>query len=165
MRGEKHASLHALGKMTRARVVNGPELNILLLGIPFLIDFGVSYGSGNFKKPGGTRGNAGAAKPPVRVKFKQQQGGAGPAPANTGDAGIVKPLPTAPFTDHALGMYKEFLRAGMSEEGARQLATGELEGEEVADHLSEGDLRVFIELFGSRLDVDPGDVPAGQAGL
>src|SRR5262245_47674162 len=46
LKGNRHGSNkdqpNAVGETIRWRLINGPELNILLFGVPFLIDFAVS---------------------------------------------------------------------------------------------------------------------------
>src|SRR4051812_24567478 len=58
---KKDASRYALGKTVHARLVNGPELNILLLGIPFLISFGVGHAGNHHAYKKKKKANAKAA--------------------------------------------------------------------------------------------------------
>jgi hypothetical protein len=151
LKGEKHATLYALGIMARVRVANGPELNIVLMGIPFLIDFGISYGTGKFKKKGVPAFHGHSGKAPIELKFMRRSEGNSEVPVVMAQAVPLAPLPSAPYAEQALILYKAFVDEGMSEEGARKITSGEFEGQEVADFLSDQDLRVFVRLIGTRL--------------
>jgi hypothetical protein len=158
MRGKNHSTLRALGLTVRARLVNGPELNVVLLGIPWLIDFGVGYGmkSKLFSKvrPGQNNNdhfNYGQEPEQVVVQFDPNAEPPVPENGSEVDFSEVDPLPQAPFSDKFLPLYHKFLEAGMSHLGARLICSGELEGEEMSDHLTEEDIEVFVKLYGTVL--------------
>ena len=123
----------------RWRIVNGPELNILFLGIPFLLDFGITAAVDRANKP-------------RRQRLKRQQAAAPNAERRKSVTLKIKRTPLAPSTDvttaaldqapfsgEALVVYTGLLDAGMSAEGAKMVAGGELHGLEATEHLCEGD--------------------------
>jgi len=153
MTHKKHATLKALGKTIHTRVVNGPELNVLFLGIPFLIDFGVAYGKKhkNFVKitqDQPVRPGPQDQEEQVVVRFDPDAEVDGGTDV---DMGQVDPLPQAPFSDQAFRMYTKFIEAGMTEKSARMFCNGELEGLEILDHFTDEDIEVFVRLQGTVL--------------
>lgn len=143
-KAKKHATLFAVGKSVRSRLINGPELNIVLCGVPFLLDFAFGYATKSAmycKTPA-----APAAAPDadfdaaIKMKFKKKAPAAG---VDSFDVSNMPPLPPAPFSDEALVLYRVLLNSGMSKEGATKIVTGELEEQEVLDHLSESDIEAF----------------------
>ena len=161
-KGKKHTTLRALGTMIRARVVNGPELNVVLLGIPFLIDFGVAYLT---KAPGFSKKvtrrinddnfNYGQEQEQVVMKFDREAEVGDNEGGNNVEIGELDPLPQAPYSDLATFLRNKMVKAGMSEEGANLICSGTLENEEMCEHLSEDDLEVFMsKVIGTALKDD-----------
>jgi len=134
--GSKKTS--AKGLAIRARIINGPELNILMLGVPFLIDFGVSEATKAARAAKQKKAAKASRKnQPIRVtpkpvfisKFKKVD---------------VPPLPSSPFSGEAhKSVYLALYNLGMSLEGATMVASGEFEGEEASDYLSAEDLEIL----------------------
>ena len=155
----KHATLKALGMMVRARVINGPELNILMAGIPFLIDFGISYGMGMFRKKqnGHVGENENQAPRHSQVEDEsvsmtvsdESESVSETDLSNSQDLGSLPPLPMAPYSDQALKLMCRLIGAGMSADGAGKVVSGEHEGEDLSDYLSEKDCEVFGDLIGT----------------
>lgn len=145
---KKHATRAAIGQSIRTRLVNGPELNILLLGIPFLIDFGISYGVKNkfFTKE---VPNDPVEEEVVVVEFDPNGDANSSEEDSDFDASDLDPLPPAPFSDVAFRLYAKLVEHGMTEESARKICSGEMNGEELSDHMSDEDVAVFMGLYGT----------------
>jgi hypothetical protein len=156
MTRKKHPTLRALGTTVRARVVNGPELNVVLLGIPMLIDFGISYltkakaFSTKVSRPvNNDNFNYGQEEQVVLridrdVEVDDETSGV--------DVSDLDPLPQAPYSDLATFLRNQMVKAGMSEEGANLICSGAVENEELSDHLSEEDLEIFTtKIYGTML--------------
>jgi len=131
-----------VGETIRWRLVNGPELNILLLGVPFLIDFAAS-GIANAVtqkkqkkrlKPGQRTTVRVQVDKPVGFKMKK-----------TDDT-----LDQAPFSDLAqTNLFQALIDEGMTKQGAKKVASGEYEGLEVSDHLSPQDVQKLADFLTS----------------
>jgi hypothetical protein len=136
---KKHATRFALGKVVRSRLLEGPELNILFLGIPFIINFAALRHEKAMKDRRERRRVRGMGhQQPIELTLNPDLGHEGP---------IEEPMDQAPFSDQALRLYQALQNAGMSEEGARMMASGELEGEDLMYALSTEDCLVLAESF------------------
>lgn len=159
-KGKKHAKARAVGTMVRARGINGPELNILFLGLPIIIHSFVSMGV-----------NAPKVKRAKKIKRKlagreylqevQPAGGRDGAiefeieqpRIRTGGGRPTPPLPSSPYSDQFVPMQAALMDMGMSAQAASGIAAGEFEGEDLADHLSEEDLEIFAAYLSERASV------------
>lgn len=121
------------GAIIRSRVVSGPELNILFLGVPFLIDVAVSTAMKTHKE------NKAAKHPPppkrhvpIALKIKAVS----PPP----------PLPHSPYTDMFERVRQDLIAAGMSLEGATVVVNSD-EETELAEELSDDDQFVLLNVL------------------
>jgi hypothetical protein len=131
-----------VGEAIRWRIVNGPELNILLCGIPFLIDFGVSGIAGAVKKSKKKKRLKHNQRTTVRVEVEK--------PFSLNLKNRPAPLNSAPFSNEAqTNLYLALIDAGMSEDGARKVASGEFEGLEVSEHCTPEDTEVLADFLTS----------------
>jgi hypothetical protein len=124
MGSKKNTKGRNIGTTIRTRIVNGPELNILFLGIPFIIDCAVSTAQMEHKR-----------KKDKRKLRKLLKGGKG--------GSSKKALPPAPHSDKFVKVRNSFIELGMSEEGAELITSGGLGDDAAEDHLSEHDLGVL----------------------
>ncbi|WP_237216665.1 hypothetical protein [Falsiroseomonas oryziterrae] len=150
--GERKSKAQRVGTLIHGRIVNGPELNIILLGVPFLISSA-----------------AGAIRAEVKEKAKKKEAKANAArPAAQRDKAItneakmrIKPqtppqklqadaLPSAPYSSEFVKVRQELVDLGMSPNMATALVKGEFESESVDDVLSDEDfdaLLAFLEKY------------------
>jgi hypothetical protein len=148
---KNHATRRALGVTALTRIVNGPELNITLLGVPFLIHFGVDRGIQwkNYKKKKRQQA-AQAQERVVQLQLRQKQQAINDF-NNLMDEAVKTPLPHGPLSNEAMPFYFSMVRAGMSTEGAYKFCSGECEQTEISEVLSEEDCRVLMDSFGELL--------------
>jgi hypothetical protein len=139
----KHPRLKALGMTVRARILNGAELNILLLGVPVLIDLGYSYTvEGQFMK-GGFKGRRKEKKRQMRLQLQQNNVNQ-PKLTNLED---LPPVPMSPYSDRALPLRDRLVSFGVSLDGANEFVSGRHEDEDITEFLSEEDIRIIAENF------------------
>lgn len=147
--GSKHAHSLAVAQSVRSRVLNGPELNVVLLGVPFLIDFGISYATGAFDKNKKVKKTSKGGKQPICLKVKHT------TRINdeiaTMEEAVKTPLPQGPMSNEAQPFYLAMVRAGMSPEGAYLFCTGACENTELSEVLDEEDCQVLVDSFGDLL--------------
>lgn len=122
----------------RSRVINGPELNILLLGLPFIIDISVSAAVKTAKD------SKSAKRPPPPIREKDEKADAGPKMK-------VKvtpppPLPHSPYADQFDKVRQKLIGAGMSADGATAVVMSS-GGSDLNDELSVEDLAIMIEVL------------------
>jgi hypothetical protein len=134
--GSKHATIDALSETVRMRVMNGPELNILFLGIPFLVDFGVDWGLGKMQEKKATVKSNYVKKTTAPVQASHQ----------VNDGGVRMPAP-APYSDKTVGFYCDLLNAGMTEDAALCVANGQYQVRDASDQLSQDDQRILLEVL------------------
>jgi hypothetical protein len=143
-RGSDHATGEAIAASVCNRVFNGPEMNILFCGIPFLIDFGVGYAQGKMKDNKPKAANA-TNVDALRAKFQ-------PTPKSS--AGLQNPnLPMpqmAPYAADASKLYQACVNADIDPVWALRFCQGEFTGRgDLAQHMSEDDLEKFMGLLTS----------------
>ena len=131
-----------VGETVRWRLVNGPELNILLLGVPFLIDFAASGIDNAVKKKKAKKKLRAGQRATVRVQVDKPVGF---KMKKTDDT-----LDQAPFSDLAQSnLFQALIDEGMSKPGAKKVASGEYEGLEVSDHLTPQDVQKLADFLTS----------------
>jgi hypothetical protein len=121
------------GTIIRTRVVNGPELNILFLGVPFLIDVAVSTAVKTHQE------NKAAKHPPPprqHVPIALKMKAVSPPP----------PLPHSPYADMFERVRQDLIAAGMSPEGATVVVNSD-EDTELAEELSDEDQYVLLNVL------------------
>lgn len=121
------------GTIVRARVVSGPELNIVFLGIPFLIDVAVSTAMK-------TQQEARAAKHPPPPKQHV------PIALKIKAVSPPPPLPHSPYADMFERVRQDLIAAGMSPEGATVVVNSDKETE-LAEELSDDDQFVLLNVL------------------
>jgi hypothetical protein len=139
------ASKNEWASIIRGRVINGPELNIVLLGIPFIIDVGLSAAIKSGQE-------AAAAKKAKKAKGKPQPKKGdyvfkGKTVANSPPA----PLPHSPYSDKFEAVRQELIAAGMSAEGATAVVMSS-GSSDLDDDLSVEDMALMIEVL---VSMDP----------
>lgn len=147
MGGNKKSKGKIIGSMINARIVNGPELNILFLGIPFIVSTAITAGHREAKYQ--------KAKKQKKKLLKQNR-------KNQGGAGARKPLPSRPYSDRMLAVRDSMIDAGMSEEGATLIASGEIDGEPVEEYLDAYDLGALASWF--EVDTE-GETPTDEMAM
>lgn len=145
----------------RIRMMYGPELNIMFLGIPFAVQLMSDYTGlvaqekvASYK----TKRAAAAAAPPavpgqsdetVRVSVgskKMKKGG------KKSSAGSLQPLTPSPHSDKALGLRDELVDAGMSVESATLISEGGFEGQELSGRLPPQDEKALAGYLLERVE-------------
>ena len=152
--GEDHSTAECVGRMVRSRVINGPELNIVLAGIPFLIDtavetikrnVGPDKGTGTPTAPTGGRAahtGYGGSGPKLKLRpTADQQSALSSATQEDPEERRPKapPVPSAPHSHHMVPVQSALIQMGMSPEGATDLVAGKYHGRDVKEHISSAD--------------------------
>jgi hypothetical protein len=148
--GAKHATRDALSKTLRTRVVSGPELNLLLLGIPFFIDCAVSTHAVNKE----------AAKA-ARAKMAKKMAPRVPPPTIPTPVSLQTPPPPpdipTPDEEKEASIFHhvrdDLIEAGVSEEAAAKFVMA-TPGNDLADDIDLQDLANIIECLSSKMDDD-----------
>lgn len=145
MGATKKSKAQAVGTVIHGRIVNGPELNIPLLGIPFIISS--IYGAIRIEvkeKSKKSKAKAAAARPVAEregsTKEFKLKVKAPTKPENLqSDA-----LPSAPYSAEFAKVRQELVDLGMSPDMATALVKGEFESQSPEDVLSDTDLDALI---------------------
>jgi hypothetical protein len=175
----RHCTLTALDQMVKYRVMNGPELNCVLFGIPFLIDFNVDYGLRNArKKPkpiDHRRFSDQAIYFPMQFKptakssaglqdanssTSEESSGSGSSTSSSSSARLehIRSLQQrGPYAHFALRVYLACVNNGINPDFAHRWAGGELTEGDLSEHLSEEELPKFIEFFEDNFGFDTSD--------
>jgi hypothetical protein len=124
----------------RSRVVNGPELNILLLGLPFIIDVGISAAVKTAKDS-----KAAKKPPPPPMRERDREIDAGPKLMKI-KVTPPPPLPHSPYSDQYEKVRQKLIGAGRSAEGATAVVMSS-GGSDLNDELSVEDLAIMIEVM------------------
>lgn len=146
---QKHSKAENVARLVRMRVISGPEVNILFLGIPFLIDCSISTIHNNVKA---AQRNRAAARHPVPARTSS----AGPSdatilklkPPKNAATTVGQALPSAPHSDR-MAVFRDILISyGMSEEGADDIINGDSSGEDASEMLNKKDQEALASFLG-----------------
>ena len=122
--------------VVRTRVLSGPELNIVFLGVPFLIDVAVATATK-------TREEKKAVKNPPPLKQHV------PYAMKAKAVALPPPLPHSPYADMFERVRQDLIAAGMSPEGATAVVNSD-EETELAEELSDEDQFVLLNVLASK---------------
>lgn len=131
----KNNKAAAVGKTVLLRTMNGPELNILMCGVPFLIWAGVNAAAK-------TQAEAAAANTAATIVMPRKLGRI----KREGQT-LAKPLASAPYSADVQGLVTLLIQYGMKEATALSLVQGEFMGDDLADVFDEEDLKALFDFL------------------
>lgn len=136
----------ARGKMALLRTMNGPELNIVLAGIPFLIWAGVTTIQNSVKEANK------AANPPPKVNraaAPQTEYKLSLRPRNHATTSVALPahLASQPWAAELSDVLNRLVRYGMAPAMALRVVDDEFEGQNIDDILDGKDLEAMIRFL------------------
>ena len=121
---------NAVGETIRWRLINGPELNILLFGVPFLIDFAVSGIHNEVKKAKQKKKLKPGQRTRVRVEVDKPW-------VSTFKKTATDTLNPAPFSDKAqTNLYPGPHQRRNDQGGGQEIRLWRVRRMELSDHLS-----------------------------
>lgn len=161
---KKHSKARAAARMVRARGVNGPELNILFLGLPIIVHSFAMMGVNAARNKKQKKLQKSLARSRDRLRYGMSSAGGrdgaieveiNQPTISTGrrGGGSTPPLPSSPYSDQFVPMQAALIDMGMSSRTATSIAAGEFEGEDLADHLTEDELEIFAAYLSQHASV------------
>lgn len=137
--GERASKAGAVGKTVLYRTVNGPELNILLLGVPFLLSAAV----------GTIKVEVAAAEKAKAQEAKKVQSAATKQTAVAPVLGKLEgeALPSAPYSANFVQVRQELINCGMRPAVAKDLVQGDYSHRSLETVLDEADLEALMKFL------------------
>ncbi|WP_237216667.1 hypothetical protein [Falsiroseomonas oryziterrae] len=145
MRNKGSSHTEAVGKTVLYRAMNGPELNIMLLGVPFLI--GATVGT--------IKVEAKAAKQAKRDEAAKQQAAANKKFAVAPVLGKLagESLASAPYSANFVQVRQELINCGMRPMVANDLVEGKFYNNPLESWLQEDDLEALMKFLDKYSDL------------